>query len=275
MLLSLLRPLLAALSGWLALCGAVLAQTPPSLRDAVDAAWALSPSARALQHRHDELDARAQAAASLVSGPPSLSVSHRTDRVGSNGGLRELEAEVSVPLWSPGVRSATAGQVAADRAAFSQQQLALKVRLAAEVRDMAAQAAIAGIERDVARRKLQEALVLAQDIDRRVKVGELARIDLLQAQSVQHQAATAQAAADGALARVTAQWRGLTGMVQVAALDETAGPLQEHPAIALARAQLGAAQARLALTEADRRDPMEIGLGMTRERAASGAPRET
>ncbi|RYF36862.1 MAG: hypothetical protein EOO25_20195, partial [Comamonadaceae bacterium] len=120
-----------------------------------------------------------------------------------------------------------------------------------------------------------EALVLTHDIDRRVKVGEVARIDLLQAQSVQHQAATAQAAADGALARVTAQWRGLTGMGQVAALDEAAAPVQEHPAIALARAQLGAAQARLALAEADRRDPMEIGLGMTRERAASGAPRET
>ena len=275
MWLSLLRPSLAALSGWLALSGVGHAQTPPSLRDAVDAAWALSPSARALQHRQDELDARARAAASLVSGPPSLSLSHRTDRVGSNGGLRELEAEVSVPLWSPGVRSATAGQVAADRAAFAQQQHAAKMRLAAEVRDLAAQAAIAGIERDVARRKLQEALVLAQDIDRRVKVGEVARVDLLQAQSAQQQAATAQAAADGALARVTAQWRGLTGMAQVAGLDEATGPAQVHPAIALARAQLGAAQAKLALTEADRRDPVEIGLGMTRERSASGAASET
>lgn len=275
MVLSSLRPFLAAFPAWLALSGAVHAQTPPSLRDAVDAAWALSPSARSLPNRQDELDARARAAASLISGPPSVALSHRSDRVGGNAGLRELEAEVSVPLWSPGVRSATAGQVEADRAALAQQQLAVKARLAAEVRDLAAQAAVAGIEREAAGRKLQEAQLLAQDIERRVRVGEVARIDLLQAQSVRQQAATAQAAAGSAIARIRTQWRALTGMAQVALLDETSGIAQEPPVIAAARAQLGAAQARLALAEADRRDPVEIGLGMTRERETRGAASET
>lgn len=275
MLLSYSRPLLAVLSGWLALSGAAHAQNPPLLREAVEAAWALSPQARALQNRQAELDARAGAASSLMSGPPAISLSHRTDRPGSNGGLRESEVEISMPLWNPGVRTATAGQVRADRAAFETQLVVAKTKLATEVRELATQAAVAQIEREVAQRKVQETLQLTSDVERRVKVGEVARIDMLQAQSVQRQAAIAQAQAESALARTLAQWRGLTGLEQAAALDESAGAPQEHPSVAAADAQLRAAQARLALTEADQRDPMEVGLGVARERAAAGAPSET
>lgn len=269
------RPAVAVLLGWMAFSGSSHAQTSPSLRQAVEAAWSLSPQARGLASRQAELDTRARAASSLISGPPSLSLGHRTDRVGSNGGLRESEVEVSAPVWTPGVRRATADQVEADRAAFEQQQILAKVKLAAEVRDLAAQAALAQIEREAAQSKLREAQVLAGDVERRVKVGEVARVDLLQAQSVQRQAATAQAQAESALARALAQWRALTGLAQVASLDEQAGSEQDHPAVMSAQAQLRAAQAKLAWTQADRRDPMEVGVGMARERAAFGAPSET
>ncbi|WP_158290026.1 TolC family protein [Ramlibacter sp. WS9] len=255
--------------------GPSLAQPAPSLRQAVEAAWSLSPQARALASRQAELEARARAASSLIAGPPSLSLGHRTDRVGSNGGLRESEFEVTAPLWTPGVRRATADQVEADRASFEQQQALAKMKLAAEVRELAAQAAIAQIEREVAQSKLREAQVLAGDVERRVKVGEVARVDLLQAQSVQRQAAAAQAQAQSAQARSLAQWRALTGLAQSASLDEQAGSAQEHPAVTAAQAQLRAAQAKLAWTQADHRDPVEVGVGMVRERAAFGAPNET
>lgn len=267
------RPAVAVLLGWMAF--SAQAQTPPSLRQAVEAAWSLSPQARALASRQAELEARARAASSLIAGPPSLSLGHRTDRVGSNGGLRESEFEVSAPMWTPGVRRASADQVEADRAAFEQQQALAKVKLAAEVRDLAAQAALAQVEREVAQSKLREAQVLAGDVERRVKVGEVARVDLLQAQSVQRQAAAAQAQAEGALARALAQWRALTGLAQVASLDEQAADAQEHPAVASAQAQLRAAQAKFAWTQADRRDPVEVGVGMVRERPAFGASNET
>ncbi len=131
----------------------VCAQPAPSLREATEAAWSLTPQARAAQQRQAELDARGRAAASFLAGPPSVGLSHRTDRVGSNGGLRETEAELSAPLWWPGVRGATAAQVDADRAALERQQILAKAKVAGEVRDVAAQAALAQVERQLALRK--------------------------------------------------------------------------------------------------------------------------
>ena len=150
-----------------------------------------------------------------------------------------------------------------------------KIRLAAEVRDLAAQAALARNEALVAQRKQQEAALLAGDIERRVKAGEVARLDLLQAQAFQRQAAAVEAQAESATARVAGQWRALTGLADIAELDETTGVGRESPAILAADSRLRAAQARLALTEKDRRDPMEVGVGVTRERPALGAASDT
>ena len=295
------RPLSVAVALWFLATGMAYAQAPPllpTLRDAVEAAWVLNPLARAQQNRQAELDARAMAAAALLPGPPSLLLSHRSDRIGSRGGLNDSEIEVATPLWNPGVRGATRSQVDADRAVLNRQQALAKIRLAGEVRELAGQAALARIEREVAQRKLQEARLLGADVERRVRVGEVARIDLLQAQAVQQVAATAEAQADNALARLLAQWRGLTGLRQIALLDESARTeagaaystalaahllsttlpsflsAAEHPTLAAAQAQQRAARARLALTEADRRDPMEVGLGVVRERPLSGAETE-
>jgi cobalt-zinc-cadmium efflux system outer membrane protein len=173
------------------------------------------------------------------------------------------------------VRSATATSLQADRQAFDQELVMAKIRLAADVRELAAQAALARNEALVAQRKQQEAALLAADVERRVKAGEVARIDLLQAQAVQRQAAAAQAQAESAAARVNAQWRALTGMSDVAELDEAEGGVRESPAVLAADSRLSAAQAKLALMETDRRDPMEIGVGVTRDRPAFGAASDT
>jgi cobalt-zinc-cadmium efflux system outer membrane protein len=269
------RPLLATVAGYIAFASVASAETPPSLRDAAQAAWALSPQARSLLNRQAELDARDRAASSLISGPPSVSLLHRGDRVGNNAGLREYEVEVAAPLWNPGVRQATATQAEADRAALEQHLVLARTQVAAEVRELAVQFALAQIERQLATRKLEEARVLAADIERRVNAGDAARVDALQARSTIQQAAAAVAQADSALSRVRSQWQALTGLHGIAALDEQVGSPQEHPALAAAQAQLRATQAKFALTEADRRDPMEIGVGLMRERPAFNAAGET
>jgi cobalt-zinc-cadmium efflux system outer membrane protein len=276
MLSSFLRPLAAVSLGLVA--GVSLAQTPPTLREAVDAAWALSAPARSAASRAQELQARERATASPFAGPPTVSASHRTDRVGSNHGLRESELELSAPLWDRSLRRAAAGQVQADRAALEEEQVLARSRLAADVREAAAQATLAQVEREVARAKVREAQALAQDVERRVRAGESARVDLLQALAVLRQASAAEALAESALARSAAQWRALTGLGQLPELDELderAGEPQEAPALRATRAQLQAAEARLAVARADRGDPTELGIGVVRERAAFGTGGET
>jgi cobalt-zinc-cadmium efflux system outer membrane protein len=269
------RPRIAATIGLSALAFSVGAQTArPTLREAVDAAWRLSPQARALASRHAELDARARAAGSFLAGAPSVSLAHKAGR-GAASRAQETEAEISAPIWQPKLRSATVSQVEADRAALDGQIVATKLKLAAEARELAAVAALAEAQIELASRKVAETQALATDTERRVRAGESARVDSLRAQSALSEAQSARAAADGALARVSAAWRALTGLSQPARLDEPPGAEGVHPLVQAAEAQARAARSKLEVTEADRRDPMEVGVGLVRERPGGGAPTES
>ncbi|GAB3478476.1 TolC family protein [Polaromonas eurypsychrophila] len=248
----------------------------PNLREALDSAWALSPAARSADSRRAQLQARERAASSWINGSPSAVLAQRSDRFSNNGGLREYEAELELPIWSPGVRGAAQHELAALRLGFEPQQLLARLKLAAEVREAAANVAVALTERELAERKHSEALVLAKDVERRVKAGDSARVDGLQAQSLAQQAASGREQAQQALARLQNQWLSLTGMAAVPTLDEplrSANPIMgpDHPALQAAQTRVQAAQASLELSETDKRDPMSVGVGITRERSAFGA----
>lgn len=252
----------------------------PSLREALDAAWALSPPSRGADHRRAEAQARERAASSWINGSPSALIGQSTDRFNGNAGYREFVAELELPIWSPAVRDATQREAAAQREALEPQQLMARLKVAAEVREAAANVAMALTERDLAARKHGETLALARDVERRVKAGDSARVDGLQAQSLVQQAASARQLADAALSRQLNHWTALTGLSGAPVLDEAPPPASPavgagHPAIEAAQARARAARAKLALSEADLRDPMTVGIGATRERAAYGVASDT
>ena len=275
--------------GFAFVAASALAQTasqPPTLRQALDAAWQTSSQSRSLDNRRSELAAKEKAAGSWISGEPVAGIAHRTDRLNKNEGFREYEAEIELPLWNHGVRAATQADVAAQRLGFDGQFALARLKLAGELRALAASAATAQVELALNKRKLLDATALTQDLDRRVKAGENARVDGLQAQLLVQQAQTALAQAESQLTRLQNQWRSLTGLASVAPLEETlassaanegiTAPISpDHPALRQAQAQVGSAQAKLALTTADKRDPMAVGVGIARERASFGAASET
>ena len=275
---------------WLAcLASSALAQTsnqPPTLSQALDAAWEISSQSRSLDNRRSELAAKEKAAGSWISGEAVAGLAHRTDRLNKNDGFRELEAEIEFPLWNRGVRAATQADLAAQQLGFDGQFALTKLKLAGELRALAASAATAQVELDLNKRKLLEANASTQDLMRRVKAGENARVDSLQTQVLVQQAQAAMAQAEGQLARVQSQWRSLTGLATVAPLEEKlaamaaneaiAAPISaDHPALRQSQAQLSGAQAKLALANADKRDPMSVGVGIARERGSFAASNET
>ena len=275
--------------GLACLASSTLAQTPnqpPTLRQALDAAWEISSQSRSLDNRRSELAAKEKAAGSWISGEPVAGLAHRTDRLNKNDGFREVEAEIEFPLWNRGVRAATQADLAAQRLDFDGQFALSKLKLACELRALAASAATAQVELDLNKRKLLEANALTQDLMRRVKACENARVDALQTQVLVQQAQAAMAQAEGQLARVQSQWRSLTGLATVAPLEEKlaamaaneaiAAPISaDHPALRQSQAQLSGAQAKLALANADKRDPISVGVGIARERGSFAASNET
>lgn len=279
----------AAAFGSILLAASAFAQpaiSTPTLKQALDAAWQISSQSRSLDNRRGELVAKEKAASSWISGEPVAGVAHRTDRPSSNGGFREYEAQLELPLWNPGVRAAAQADVAAQQAGFDGQFLLARLKLAGELRTISANAATAQVELDLNKRKLLDSTGLAQGLNRRVRVGENARVDGLQAEVLVQQAQTAMALASSQLTRLQSQWRSLTGLAAVSPPDEVltgvagneadaASVSPDHPALRYSQARVSSAQAKLALADADKRDPMAVGVGVARERANFAGSNET
>lgn len=260
---------LSAMGVMLFLAGSAHAQT---IRDAVERAWERQPAAQAQSFRAAELAARAKAANAWMPAPPSIGLSERSDRFNRNEGSREVEAELSVPLWLPGQRQRESAVAAADQDLQRDTLDSEKWKLAGEVRDAYWQIRSAEAERIAALRRLDDAIALAVDVERRLKAGDLARTDFNQAKGAEHAARSAASEAEVRTSRALQAFTTLTGLETLPAGDEApavnAPPLTEHPALRQLDRIALAADARVRLATDTRRDNPELTLGYRRERSS-------
>lgn len=247
-----------------------------SLRTAFDAAWQRAVAAREADGQRRRADVERTSAARLWAAPPTLELSHRDDRLHGNAGRRETEIALAVPLWLPGQRAARAGTADAAAAQAQAAEQVARLRLAGELREAAWQ--LAGLQADVAQADAQALSLrqLADDVQRRVRAGDLARADSLAAQA-EHLAATAAVAdARQRLLSARARWTLLTGLtawpdlpgaaIPVAAALDVAG----HPEWQWASQSTELAQRRLDLVRHARRDAPELTLGLRQDMPGRG-----
>ncbi|OGA20340.1 MAG: hypothetical protein A3I01_04290 [Betaproteobacteria bacterium RIFCSPLOWO2_02_FULL_65_24] len=247
-----------------------------SLRDAVEAAWMRQPLAQARPARAEEFAAKRDATQALFPEPPSLVVGNRDDRLHRNEGARELSAEIALPLWLPGEQGRQAAIVSAERDQYDAALAAAKLKLAGEVRDAYWQVRLTENELALARRKVEEAAVLAADVERRVKAGDLARVDLNQAQTAERLARAALAEAEIKTFRARQGFKVLTGLSKLPGGEETlaaqVAPLDDHPLLAPLQRAVATAQAKLNLATQSLRNNPELELGLRRERGLFDEP---
>ena len=247
-----------------------------SLRDAVEAAWMRQPLAQARPARAEEFAAKRDATQALFPEPPSLVVGNRDDRLHRNEGARELSAEIALPLWLPGEQGRQAAIVSAERDQYDAALAAAKLKLAGEVRDAYWQVRLTENELALARRKVEEAAVLAADVERRVKAGDLARVDLNQAQTAERLARAALAEAEIKTFRARQGFKVLTGLSKLPGGEETlaaqVAPLDDHPLLAPLQRAVATAQAKLNLATQSLRNNPELELGLRRERGLFAEP---
>ncbi len=242
-----------------------------TLRAALDSAWQRAVTARESDGQRRRADADRAVAGSFWAAPPSIELSHRDDRLQSNAGTRETEIGVAVPLWLPGQRAARAGT--AD-AAVAQAQAATQVallRLAGEVRDAAWQIFALQAEAAQADGLAQALKPLADDVERRVSAGDLARADALAAQAEQLAASAVQTEVRQRLQAARARWALLTGLTAAPELpaatvsDGALGAAAAHPELQLASQSTELARRRVELMRHSRRDPPELTVGVRRD----------
>lgn len=238
------------------------------LRAALDAAWQRAVAARESEGQRRRAEADRSVASSLWAAPPSLALSHRDDRLQSNAGRRETEIGVAVPLWLPGQRAARVGTAeAAATQALAAEQVA-RLRLAGDLREAAWQLAALQAELVQADTQVRSLKQLADDVERRVRAGDLARADALAAQAEHLAAAAQQADVQQRLQAARSRWTLLTGLT--AAPDPssdaaTEAPTATHPELVFAAQSTELARQRVELMRRSRRDAPELTVGVRQD----------
>jgi len=265
--------IIVALFGCIAVALPAQAQ---SLRDAVEAAWKRQPLAQARPARAEEFAAKRDAAQGLFPEPPSLSVSNRDDRFHRDQGAREFDVGIALPLWLPGEKGRQAAIVSAESDQYDTTLAAAKLKLAGEVRDAYWQVRVTENELALARRKVEEAAVLAADVERRIRAGDLARVDANQAQAAERLARAALAEAEIKTFRARQGFNVLTGLSKLPGGEEPlatqAVSLDAHPLLAPLQRAVATTQAKLNLATQSLRNNPELELGLRRERGLFDEP---
>lgn len=239
-----------------------------TLRLALDAAWQRSVAARETEGQRLRAEADRALTSSLWAAPPSLALSHRDDRLQSNAGRRETEIGVAVPLWMPGQRSARVGTVEAATAQANAAALVARLRLAGDLREIAWLLAVLQAEFMQAGTHAQHLKQLTDDVERRVRAGDLARADALAAQAEYLAAAAQQADVQQRLQAARSRWivlTGLTGAPELTTDAATEVSAPAHPELAFASQSTELARQRVELMRRSRRDPPELTVSVRQD----------
>jgi outer membrane protein TolC len=247
-----------------------------TLAQAVDAAWARSPQAVALTARQAEVQARAVLTREWTPGPAAVSISQLNDRLNRDQGRQEWEVEVSTPLWLPGQKAARQKE-AADLASDVQARgAALRLQLAGDVREAWWALALAREVAALARQRLEASSALAQLVQRRYKVGELARLDANLAQAEQLSAQGEVLEADSSVRQAQQVFESLVGAPPPAQLAPEAPRAmatdEAPPQLQALQSAVSLAQSRLALADATRREAPQLALRWNNQRGDATTP---
>lgn len=254
---------------WLLIGLPLQAQT---LGHALEQAWSRNPLAVAGQHGQSAAQARTDMASGLTPGPASMSLSTLDDQLGANRGKQEWELEIETPLWLPGQRDAALNEAQAAQKEFDSQQQALRLQLAGDVREAWWAVAEARSNYSLIEERNRGAQALVQDVERRVRAGELARVDFNLAQVEQLASQSELDDAKSNLQQAEQNYQLLTG--QLPPLEMSPEPLRQneataeaHPQVQSAAAGKNLAQAKLALAQKSQREAPVLAFRMVRDRS--------
>jgi cobalt-zinc-cadmium efflux system outer membrane protein len=247
-----------------------------TLGHALEAAWQRAVQARESDAQAGRARAEQTAASSLWAAPPAVELNHLNDRAHSNAGRRETEVGLVWPLWLPGQRDARAAAVDAESKLADAATQAARLRVAGQVREAAWKLSAAQAEAASVAAQARYLQGIADDVQRRVQAGDLARADALAARAELLEARSAQSDADQRVQAARAQWKTLTGLEAMPRLQPPPAaslsdmPTEEHPELRLAAQAVERARKRLDSVNLSRRDPPELSVKFREESPGFG-----
>ncbi len=255
--------------------GAAGGTRPPTLREVVQHALERDPQGLVLTSRGEEVDAFQERARGLLSGPPALYGLYRSDALGSDDGLQEMEADVELPLWRPGQRAAEQRAADARRAGLEHSRGALALTVAGRVRDAVWEVVYLRNELRLVKKEWETARALQLDVEKRVEAGELAKTDALLSREETLRKETDYIKAEAEAEHALLRYQALTGLDQLPRDPEEPRSAQQaitpaHPLLAEADAQVSTAQAKLSVASRSAGGNPDLLIGGKRERGGAG-----
>jgi outer membrane protein TolC len=255
-----------------------------TLHVAAELAWKRHPEAAALDAREAAIGAAQEIASGLTPDAGAVSLSSRNDSLNRHPGLQEHELEITTALWLPGQKSARQLEALARLEELQARRIVIRWEIAGQVREAWWQITMARNAKMLAEHKFEAANSLADDVQRRYRVGDVSRVDANLAQSEAHTTQAELLDAGAALAQAEQAFQLLTGaqIINAAMLDEELAHLDTHltiinaqkivelstahPLSLQADRVLKSARARAKLAEQSQRAAPELALRVVRER---------
>ena len=221
-----------------------------SLAKVIDLTLEKHPDIQLTSALEQEANALQQRGNSWLAEATNISLQYFDDIPGDDNGYREFEAELELPLWNWGQRSA--GQAVAEHAkkTVSKQSTALKLKIAGLVRKVLWNIALKNNYYEQTKSTLTIAEKLQAKIKRRVDLGDLPGSDLLLAKSESLQARSLLAKAKAEMIIAAKNYSNLTQLSTIPVkFGEALSTIKEinknHPYLLVINAEIQRKQAEL------------------------------
>ena len=247
-----------------------------TLTAAIDIAFANYPQAASLGARTDEARAWSARGKSLLADRPNMTLRYQTDRAGSDYGLREYEAGISLPLWNPGGRRSVQrfGEALSSESAAA--HVVLRWEVTGYLRSALWDIALAENEHQLAEEALAMADRLTRSVERRHELEDVALADVLLARSSFLDAQTGLIAARARLLDAERSFRSVTALERRPpfageVLSRRSEIDLDHPALEFANAEVERAAAGITVAEKTANTGATLLIGPRSERPAFAA----
>ena len=246
-----------------------------TMKQVFEQAWLNSTQGRTAKARLDEVTASKNVAGALFPGSPKLELSNLNDVLVRNRGELETNIGVSVPLWLPGQKAARLGVADSEVKENQLSLLAARLAVAGELRISVWAVYLAKSESEILEQRLVTAEKLENDVAKRLKVGDVARTDLLLAKQETVNAHIAIADAKSRLISNMQRYKVLTHSENLPDNPQeavvTINDASLHPLLAEGQANSELAQAQLKLAQESLRDAPTVGVLYRNQRDGSNA----
>ncbi|WP_019915184.1 MULTISPECIES: TolC family protein [unclassified Methylophilus] len=235
-----------------------------SLHEVLQQVVAIHPQQSLLAAHQQMVQARRTMANSWLPQAPSVGFSHQNDALMSNRDEREWQAQMQIPIWLPGQRQARSQVASLADDSLSQDRAGLQQLAADLLRNAVWDIALRRNDVSLVENRRDTMRSIAEDVQKRFKAGEVARLDVMQAEQETLQAERQRVTAHAELMHAQFRYQQLTELSEMPArLEEPLSTREDYadsPYWQAAQARLKLAEGQRDLTAIEQRQNPQLTL---------------